>query len=82
MAQSIQPPSPISALVTAFKSHENASEAPRASAQGQNSDPFGPAVISSPSSLSGATLSTIKEVATSTPALPGYDQTGHSTSGF
>ena len=86
MAQSIQPSSPTASLVTAFKSHASANEAPRASAQGQNSDPFGPAVVSDVPQLSGASLSAIREVAAntpaSTPALPGYDRTGHSTSGL
>jgi len=86
MAQSIQAISPPSSLVTAFKSHANASEAPKSSQQGQNADPFGPAVVSDvPEKLSGASLSALKEVAAnthaSTPALPGYDRSGQSTNG-
>ena len=87
MAQSIQAVSPPSSLVTAFKSHVSASEPPKSSQQGQNSDPFGPAVVSDvPAKLSGASLSALKEVAAntqaSTPPLPGYDRTGHSTNGI
>lgn len=85
MAQSVQPALPTSALVTAYRSHANASEAPRTSQQGQNADPFGPAVITDTPHLSGATVSAIKEVAASTtaptPELPGYDRTGQSTNG-
>ena len=87
MAQSIQAVSPPSSLVTAFKSHANASEAPKSSQQGQNADPFGPAVVSDvPNNLSGASLSALKEAAAntqaSTPPLPGYDRSGHSTNGI
>ena len=85
MAQSIQAVSPPSSLVTAYKSHANASEAPHTSQQGQNADPFGPAIIADTPHLSGAAVSAIKEVAANTTAppavLPGYDRTGHSTSG-
>lgn len=87
MAQSISAVSPPSSLVTAFKSYTSASEAPRTSQQGQNSDPFGPAVVSDvPANLSGANLSALKEAAAntqaSTPPLPGYDRSGHSTNGI
>ena len=87
MAQSIQAISPPSSLVTAFKSHANASEAPKSNQHGQNSDPFGPAIISDvPTKLSGASLSALKEVAAttqaSTPPLPGYDRSGNSTNGI
>ena len=87
MAQSIQAITPPSSLVTAFKSHASASEAPKSSQQGQNSDPFGPAVVSDVSAkLSGASLSALKEAAANTqattPPLPGYDRSGHSTNGI
>ena len=87
MAQSIQAVSPPSSLVTAFKYHANASEPPKSFRQGQNSDPFGPAVVSDVSAnLSGASLSALKEAAantqTSTPPLPGYDRSGQSTNGI
>jgi len=85
MAQSIQAISPPSSLVTAFKSHAQASEAPRTSQQGQNAtDPFGPAVITNVSPLSGATLSAINEAAASASpphTSPAYDSTGHSIDG-
>lgn len=85
MADTIEPVAPTASIVTSFKSSTNASQAARATSSASTPDPFGPAVVTSIPQLSGAALSAIQTTAdttrASTPSLPSYDKTGHSSTG-
>lgn len=85
MAATIESVTPTASIVTSFKSSASANETPRATAESGTKDPFGPAVVTSIPQLSGAAISAIQTTAdttrASTPSLPGYDETGRSSTG-
>lgn len=85
MTDIIEPVAPTASIVTSFKSSAGASHAPQSASPASASDPFGPAVVTSIPQLSGAALSAIQTTAdttrASTPSLPSYDKTGHSSTG-
>ncbi len=85
MTDTIKPVAPTASIVTSFKSNASAHETPRATPPSNAKDPFGPAVVTNIPQLSGAALSAIQSTAdttrASTPPLPSYDKTGHSSTG-